>query len=367
MRSLKLFFLPLLLLFLPLQGCKVPDVNPFAKATTEMTSALTLGLDHATTQLGLAAKQELAPEQLQQLQAQQKILRQQAAAIREVLKALDAYAGTLVEVADANLKGQESINKVADAIAGISTALGLSVGLGVKGAAEGVKALSGYVQTIRTLSSLKKAVQPADAAIQRTATILKANFADLARVDSAAADIQEVFITDQNQLTLQSYQDLQQRQTLADTMVAYIVAFENVAYRPSTPRRTQQLEQLLGPMKAADKAIPATTSAATSQLSATLALLSKREAFWLQRATDVNRLQPRYDDVQTQLAAIRTGTSQRRSLFTKSTHLTQVWARAHGSLKTAVLKESRSVSFQEVIVAAQELKAFIDKIETNKD
>ncbi|TGE05451.1 hypothetical protein [Hymenobacter fodinae] len=365
MRSIRLF-LPLLLLLLPLKGCKVPDVNPFAKATTEMTSALTLGLDHATTQLGLTTKQKLAPAQLQQLQAQQKKLRQQAAAIQEILKALDAYSGTLVEVADANSKGKESINEAADALASISTALGPSVSLGIKGAAEGVKAISGYVQTIRTLSSLKKAVQPADAAIQRVATILQANFADLARIDSTAADIQEVIITDQNQLILQSYDDLQQRQTLADTMTAYIVAFENTAYKPSTPRRTQRLEQLLKSMKAIDKAVPAATSANPAQLSATLALLSKREAFWLQRATDVNRLRPRYEAVQAQLATIRTGSSQRRSLFAQSTHLVQVWARAHTSLKTAVLKESRSVSFQEVLVAAQELRSFIDKIETNK-
>ncbi|MGY2130939.1 hypothetical protein ACW9KT_01835 [Hymenobacter sp. HD11105] len=362
MRSIRLFLPLVLLLLLPLEGCKVPDVNPFAQATTQMTAALTLGLDQATTQLALAAKQEMAPEQQAQLQAQHSELRQRAGAIQTLLAALDAYAATLVEVADANAKGQETMKQVADALTVVSSALGPSVSLAVRGAAAAADAVKGHVQTIRTLGTLKRAVQPADAAIQQTAAILKTSFAELARLDSAAADIQQVLIENQNQLVLQSYDDLRQRRALADAIVSYIVRFENVAYQPASPTQQQRLGELLNSIRKMDIGIPVTASVAPDRLRQTLALLKGREAFWLQRAADLNRLQPRYDQVQEQLAALATSASQHRTVFAKSATLTQTWARSHAALKTAVLRESRSVSFQEVMKAAEDLTAFIDKM-----
>jgi hypothetical protein len=232
----------------------------------------------------------------------------------------------------------------------------------VQGAAAAADAVKGHVQTIRTLGTLRKAVQPADAAIQQTAAILKISFAELARLDSAAADIQHVIIENQNQLVLQSYDDLRRRQALADEIVGYIVQFENVAYQSTSPTQLQRLGELLSSIRKADKGIPATASVTPDQLRQTLALLKDREAFWLQRAGDLNRLQARYDRVQAQLAALATSASQQRAVFAKSAALTQTWARSHASLKTAVLRESRSVSFQEVMKAADELTAFIDKM-----
>lgn len=369
MRTLKLL-LPLLLLLLPL-GCQVPDVNPFAQATTEMTSVLSEALDYADTQMSLAAKQVPDDQQKADLREKQQRLRQQAAAIQEGLDAFDAYAATLVEVADANAKGKETINKAADALAAIGTALGPSVSLSVKGAAEAVKAISGYVQTIRTLNTLKQAVQPADAAIQRARTVLEAGFVELARIDSVAVDIQEVALTNQNQYVLGPYKGLQERQSQADSVVSYIVAFQNVAYRPVSKRRTLRLAELLKSIRKADRALPPTppdtTMVAARRLGQTLDLLSQREAFWQARATAPNRLQPRYTEVQAQLAALQTSASQRRGVFSKSLHLLRVWGRAHAALKTAVVKQSRTVSFQEVVRGATDLQALLDKLKAKKN
>lgn len=46
--------LPVLLAILPLQGCKVPDIKPFAGATTQMTSALREGFGLAQGNLDAA-------------------------------------------------------------------------------------------------------------------------------------------------------------------------------------------------------------------------------------------------------------------------------------------------------------------------
>lgn len=361
----------LLLLLLPLKGCQVPDLHPFAVATGAMASALTAGFDQVASDFGGAAALDLAPDQQKTLLAQQAALAQETAVSRHALAALDAYANTLVEVAEAGDKGKASIDKVANALSAVAAAFGPGVGTVGALVAKGVQDISGDVQKIRTLKKLEEAVVPADAAVQTAATLLGANLADLARIDSAAGRIVDAHLRGTNQNILQAYADLALRQERADSVAGLLVQFETTAIafkRAAGDRRRRYQQSLAGQLAAlgqTDEEVAALGPFDPKKLRPTLALLSTREDFWRKRADNgiSPQFQARYDRLQAQLAANDLQAAQSRRVLQRSAALVKTWAAGHTAMKQAVTNARHSVSFQEIIEDAERLKDFIDALQ----
>jgi hypothetical protein len=369
MRTLKPFLFVVLAL-LPLGSCKVPDTTPFATATTEMTTALRAALAHAHSDLNLAV--QLDPDAATDgLVAQQQAYGNGQAAIQTALASFDAYAGTLSDLAEAGSQGKANIDKVATALAGISAALGPSVGVVGNLASSGIKLIDGLVQTIRTQNSLKRATVPADAVIQQAAAILAADLRQLARVDSAANGIVIVQLTNAQGLVLKSYRDVTIRQARLDSAASLVVAFNNVVTRmgqtsnEDIKRRYQQRQQeLLSELAKLDHQTAAyPLDLRQGKLRQVLAALDKREIYY-RRELGLAQLQPRYDAALAKLAASETTRRQGASLFGKSQSTVAAWARGHTALKTAVIKQQRTVSVQEAIGAAKDLRDFVNTIQT---
>lgn len=363
-------FLFVVLALVPLGSCKVPDTTPFATATTEMTTALRAALAHARSELNLAV--QLDPDAAtDSLAAQQRKYGKGQAAIKIALASFDTYAGTLSELTEAGAQGKANIDRVATALAGISAALGPSVDIAGSIAADGIKLIDNLVQTIRTLNSLKRATVPADAAIQRAATILEADLRQLARVDSAANGIVIAQLTNSQGQILKSYRDVTIRQAHLDSAASLVVEFNNVVTRMDQTsnadfiRRYQLRQQeLLGKLAKLDHQTAAyPLDLRQGKLRQVLAALDKREIYY-RRELGLAQLQPRYDAAMAKLAAIETTRRQGASLFDKSQSTVAAWARAHTALKTAVIKQRRTVSVQEAIGAAKDLKDFVNSIQT---
>jgi hypothetical protein len=369
MRLFKPFFVVALAL-VPLGSCKVPDTTPFATATTEMTTALRAALAHARSELSLAVL--LDPDAATDgLVAQQQEYGKGQAAIKTALASFDTYASTLSELAEAGTQGKANIDKVATALAGVSTALGPSVGVVGTIASNGIKLIDGLVQTIRTQNSLKRATVPADAGIQQAAVILAADLRQLARVDSAANGIALAQLTNAQGQVLKSYRDVMIRQASLDSAASLVVAFDNTVTRmdqtsnEATKRRYQQRQQeLLSELAKLDHQTAAyPLDLRQGKLRQVLAALDKREIYY-RRELGLAQLQPRYDAALAKLAATEATRRQGASLFEKSQSTVAAWARAHAALKMAIIKEQRTVSVQEAIGAAKDLKDFVNSIQT---
>lgn len=380
MRRLPTLLLSLLLL-LPLKGCNVPDIKPFATATVEMTTAVGLGYDLVLDDANTTLKLDLSPDRKQELRQQRDTLAKRLRVNRQALAVLNTYANTLVEVSEAGDKGEASLNKIATALAGVATAFNPVAGVAGGLFKDGIAIIAKDVQRIRTLKRLDRAMNAADSAVHKAADLLSANNRDIARFDSAAADIVDAQLTGTNQIVLQAYDNLALRSARADSAAALIVEFEAnaVAYKSTTAaerrlRYQRRLSQLLLAIARID---PVATRFFTpdaqplppfppDQLAPTLTLLAKREAFWRQRADyGISApFQARYDRVQAELAANAGRARQRRLALQKGTDLIQTWASSHTTLKRAVTNQRHAVSFQEVVAEARQLKEYIDKIST---
>lgn len=362
------FPLPFLLALLPLQGCQVPDIKPFSSATVAVTSALAAGLDAVLGDLDAAARLDLAPAQQAALRQQRDLFARQVQAHEQALTTFDDYASALVEVSEAGDRGQASLNKVAEALAGIAGALGPTTALGGAAVAQGVRAISDDVRKIRTLRKLDAAMTPADDAIQAAAIILKANLKSFARLDSAAGRIAEAQLHGTNQNVLQAYADLRERQDQADSLTSLLVLLENniVAFkRASGERRARYQQRLSGQLASlaqADEAMADLLPFSPARLRETLALANRREAFWRRRADGgiSPALQARYDKVRAALARNEASTAQHAAVLRKSGALLKAWAAGHSTLKRAVTDQRHAVSFQEIIDGAKKLQSFID-------
>ncbi|WP_223652715.1 hypothetical protein [Hymenobacter psoromatis] len=379
MRHLPALLLGVLLL-LPLKSCKVPDIQPFATATGEMTSAVGAGYDLVLDDLAATSPLGLSTGQQTQLLLQRDSLAKHLRVSRRALAAFNQYAKALVEVADAGVQGQASLNKIATALAGVAAAFNPVAGVAGGLFATGVQGISKNVQQIRTLKRLDRALSAADSAVQRATALLAANNQDIARIDSAAASIADAQLTGANQNVLQAYDDLTLRTARADTAAALMVEFEAtaIAYNGApADRRTRyqkRLSQLLREIARFDPVItrffdPGTGSLPpfpASELRPTLALLAKREDFWRQRADyGISApFQARYDRVQAELAARARCARQHRQVLQKATDLLETWATSHTALRQAVVDQRHAVSFAEVVAEARQLKEYIDKIST---
>ena len=368
MRLLKLF-LPVLLVLVPLGSCGVPDTVPFATATTEMASALRAALAHVRSELTLAV--QLDPDAAtDSLLARQRDFSRGQAAVKTALAGFDAYAHTLSNLVAAGNQGKATIDKVADALAGVATALGPSTAVVGSIAAGGIKLLDGLVQTIRTQKSLKRATVPADAGIQQAAAILSADLRQLARLDSAASSIVSAQLTNAQGQVLKSYRDVAIRQAHLDSAASLVVAFDNevtkMSHTSDAGRRQklqQRLQQLLGELARLDEQTATYASdVQRGRLRQVLAALDKRELYY-RRELGLAQLQPRYDAALARLAAVAATRRQGASLFEKCQGTLAAWADAHSALKTAVIKEQQTVSVSEVVAAAHDVKAFVNTIQ----
>lgn len=365
--------LPFLLALLPLPGCQVPDIKPFSSATVEVTSAVSVGLTAVLGDLAAAASLDLAPAQQAALRQQRDLFARQVQAHEQALTTLNQYAGALVEVSEAGDQGRTSLTKMADALAGIAGALGPTTALGGAAVAQGVQAIAGDVQKIRTLRKLNAAMTPADDAIQAATNLLQANLKSFARLDSAVGSLVEAQLRGTNQNVLQAYADLRERQDRADSLTSLLVLLENniVAFkRASGERRARYQQRLTGQLASlaqADEELADLLPFSPTRLKKTLAQANRREAFWRQRADGgiSPALQARYDKVLAALARNEARTAQHAAVLRKSGALLGAWAAAHTTLKRAVTDQRHAVSFQEVIEGAKKLQRFIDGLPTS--
>lgn len=380
MRHLPALLLCVLLL-LPLKSCKVPDIQSFATATVEMSTAVGAGYDLVLDDLASTPALSLTANQQAKLKEQRDTLFKRLRVSRRALAAFNQYAKVLVEVAEAGEQGQASLDKIATALAGVAAAFNPVAGVAGGLFATGVKGISKDMQRIRTLKRLDRAMTAADSAVQRAANLLGANNRDITRVDSLVASIADAQLTGANQNVLQAYDDLTLRTARADTAAALMVEFEAnaIAYKSTTTadRRTRYQKRLSQLLLAIARYDPVVTRFfdpdakplppfPVDQLPPTLTLIAKREAFWRQRADyGISApFQARYDRVQAELAARALRARQHRQVLQKATDLLQTWATSHTALKQAVAGQKHAVSFAEVVAAARQLKEYIDKIST---
>lgn len=367
-------FAALLLCFLllPLKSCTVPDIQPFATATVEMSTALAAGYALVLDDLDGTLRLDATASQRAALQQQRAALAQRLRVNQQALAALTHYANTLVEVAEAGAKGQASLPKIATALSGVAAAFGPVAATAGGVFSAGVQLISADAQKIRTLKRLDRALNAADSAVQTATNLLAANNRDITRIDSAAASIVDAQLTEANQNVLQAYDDLLLRQAQADSVAGFLVRFELYAVdfksaRGSRRARYQvRLDSALARIGRLDEEVRPLRPFRPEQLRATLAVLAQREAFWRQRADyGISApLQARYERVQAALAANALRARQHRQVLQKSTALAETWATSHTALRRAVTDQRHAVSFEEVVAGARQLKDYIDKLST---
>lgn len=171
-----------------LSSCSLPDLQPFATATAELSSAVTSSGEVVT-----AALEE------NQMPTEAKSFAEAFAVRTHAMAAFVEYSDSLASIAAAGKQGAENAGKVADAFNGLLVQVGSLIplpGAGVisSGLVDVIKEASALVATVRAARSMKSAVEAADPTVQKLAQIVGADLNDMKIIVANAAENNEVRI-----------------------------------------------------------------------------------------------------------------------------------------------------------------------------
>jgi hypothetical protein len=165
-----------------LSSCSLPDLQPFATSTAELSSAVA-----ASGEVVTAALEE------NQMPAEARSFGDQFAVRTKAMAAFVEYSDSLASIAAAGKKGAANAGKVADAFNGLLGQVGSLIPLpGAELLSSGLVDVlkEGYalVATVRAAQSMKSAVEAADPIIQNLAKIVGADLTDMKIIVSKVAE-----------------------------------------------------------------------------------------------------------------------------------------------------------------------------------
>lgn len=409
-----------------LSSCAVPDVQPFATATTEMVSAMRLS--QAQT-LELWQKAEDNPtfeattrtDLTKEREKFEKIWKPTEAC----LNALASYADSLASLAEAGKTGKEAADALLGSVNGVLQAAGtLQIPTGVISL---VSALNARVAEARARHSLKEAVVAATEVIDGTggkagiADLLKQNFAALEEINASLGTSLDTSTRASRQV-LNYYQSLQEEDGRAQQVLTLILRYKTTKIRQqqlsamksgqalgeANPEKRAKLRQeaqreldiipllmreeihalwkidvppddLKRKLLALDPAgvdleqgVPRerenefqAQAAAREELLRDY--LDKRDLFFLERnkslASDLQRINPAYQAAKAELDA----TQQMKRRNIKSVRLSQAalgaWVEAHRSLRVTLETKQRRPSLSQLLLITKELTANLKSLE----
>lgn len=158
-------------LALGLTACTLPDIKPFAEATSDLSTTV------ASINQSLSSSMVAAQIPDAQRQKFDEAMKWRISA----LKAMERYSTSLISVADAGAMGAKNVGKVADSLGVFMTALsGPQIPATIS---DVVKNAYGVIANVRSANALSDAFARADPTIQAIATLLikdNDNFKDIA-------------------------------------------------------------------------------------------------------------------------------------------------------------------------------------------
>lgn len=345
-------FVVLIALSLLTSCTQLPDLKPFADATTRMAGAMRQG--YAQTE-GLLIRAELDSPRINELRARWD-------STKKAINAIVAYSDALAALADAGNKGEESAGALISSLEGVQTAVGaLLPGLpNVPATVTTVfRKINGVVAKLRARKALKEAVNDADEALNATATILSLNFQELARLNRAAGqEILNKLEFDHN--TLRDYHDgLAAEKNQITPVLTKMLDYQNKDKESTRPT-------ILRDLRNADPAFASDLDAATQALGGgatpaqtealTLAHLRRRQKHWDERVSylqgELDRIAPEYDAYQAKKAEIKEVIKNAGPAFSGT--VIETWASTHSGLKSALAKKQR-VTISELTSVVNEL------------
>lgn len=375
MPLLRLLLLSLLAL-LPLPGCQVPDVHPFAEATSAMGTALQGSLQQVATdlqRLDSLRPTALGAAQQAQLAQAEATVRGAAGRFAAIPPALASYANSLVTIAERQASTEAKVATAAQSVQGLSKVVG------AWGAAVGVGAglLGKLAQSATSYAALRKLeakLAANDSAIQLTAAVLASGLQQFARIDSTAIAI--LLLNNQlaQRLPTQYYQAAVQRRANAQRVLLALTELANTQtlldQRCDTcraPASQATYEARRTAARARRRAYLAELATLDPQVRAAspddrAAVARQRERYYLEQATLPPGLQAQYDAVQAQRRHLQDTYYQAHTLMQKSAALARQWASSHQALYASVRRERHQLPYQDLVAQAQDLRKLVDEL-----
>jgi hypothetical protein len=297
-----------------ISGCAIPDVRPFADATTTLSASVRAGGDMLITPLSEKPiwvekkKKYIQPKDPEHpgktLEADWKLR-------REAMDAIVIYSNSLVAIGEASANRQESaegvvneVKKLASLIPNIGTTINAAGDLVVFG-------LKTYIE-IKAYHDMARAVKSADQAIKLVAKVIKEDFKKL---KTAHASILTAKLT-------KSKKDIRIPQRNYEQ------------YKKEQKDLRNKILENLDDQKLRDKMIE------------TDALLAGVE--------------PEYTSLQNQIASLEQEKSNGKNFFNKTIEAINAWAEAHAKLSEA-FEKNQSPNLVLLAARAQELKIIIEE------
>ncbi|AMR27990.1 hypothetical protein A0257_13420 [Hymenobacter psoromatis] len=370
------YWLPLFLVLLA--GCEVPDVQPFADATSSMGQAINTSLQQVSSdfkRLDLLTPQQLTTTEHDTLVKFQKRLATATKAFGAVPPALDAYAASLVAITDARVKGDKRIEAVTSAIGKLAVAAGpwgQAVGLGAEPVAAILKDLGG----IRTLHTLTAKVAAQDSAIQRIARYLAKGIRLFGVIDAKAVGLYENSLTRQYYPVKKYYAAALVIQNQAINVLENMAELNAARSLLATPDRAggaekdiassaKELARLDPELARAYRKQPPLTARETRAAQAYYQVLDTRAAYYKTRLIDPQTL-ALYQDAEQHLAAYYTEQERNQQLLSKCAGLIGSWAQSHRALHISLNQARHHLMTQELFDQAQDIKKATDNIRALK-
>jgi len=297
-----------------LSGCQsLPDIQPFTDAT--------VGLRSAVAASGTSVVAELRQTPLAGVATEAKKLEEAWKARNDAMSALVDYANSLQAIVDSGKKGEESVQKLADAANTLAGSLGIAnLAASAAGtlATDAVKYVYGQIAKARAAKSLEAALSEIQPAIEQMTKLLTL---DLKNVD----DI--LILADQAEL---------------DTLASGNQ--REIAYRRQLLlTRGQLMSATVEELSAGKKPAELTRADDLARISE---LLAKTDAWNL--------------DYEQKQAAIKTRGRAAHELIAAANQALPDWAAAHAKL-LAVVSAKRPPSVTELTDAATHIRDLVDR------
>lgn len=307
-----------------LSSCSLPDLQPFATATAELSSAVT-----ASGEVVTAALEE------NQMPAEAKSFGDQFAVRSKAMAAFVEYSDSLASISEAGKQGAQNAGKVADAFNGLLGQVNDLIplpgaGLLSAGLVDVLKETYDLVATVRAAQSMKSAVEAADPTVQRLAQIIGADLANMKTIVNLAAQNNEARI--KTCKPPHKPRGCQNLGTLGDIVKAYVTHAES-----------------------AEKTLAIIVKAGQTPTAAQI----KEAQVWRALAAEAD------ERLAVGNAVLKNAKKEKRArlaLLANTEKAFKAWAKLHAKL-SANLKEGTEPNIANLVTATKSLRGLIEKVQ----
>lgn len=358
-----------------LAGCaNLPDVKPFADATTLMATTLRRGFSHDEALMLRAIDATSGSDTSEKLASQLKELKKVWEPTEDALNALAAYSDALAALADAGKKGGETTQAFFNSLNGLVGAVsGLAVPANV---IEVASAIGKEIAALKAEKDLRKAVNSVADIVSRKngiADLLAQNFAELKRINAALGNAIEAHLLVSNRSIINYHNQLVEGDLRAQKILTKILEFEDIpnklreqaqAARDLTilSKEAELKRQTLADLKAFDSGIPADLAAGDPKLIEKLEnrrnqLLANSKGY----RAELDRIAADFKVVDDKLKEIRELTRGGNEIFDKSQKAIKAWAKTHDDLRLALGKKHKRVTVMSILSIVSEIASALEK------